>query len=84
MISSVVANLDSQFPIDATIAEIVSCAEMETGELIDDRLLPITIESADNKLMEQKLRWLQQLPGICFVDVVYVNWEIESGDPADS
>ncbi len=75
MISSVVAKLDGSNLIRETIETISKRPEFEVGELLGKRLLPIIIESTDNQAMESSTRWLQTLPSVLFVDVVYVNFE---------
>jgi hypothetical protein len=74
MISSVIIKLDPAGSDPASIIETVSSQpEFETGELVGSHSLPITIETETGDEMESKTRWLGQLPGVMFVDVVYVH-----------
>lgn len=76
MISSVIARLSAE-PCShaATIDQIAAHPNMETGELIDNRLLPITIDSPNKHEMENMTRWLQARDAVEFVDVVFVHFE---------
>ena len=78
MISSVIARLGSNSTnVESLINEITSRGGLEVGELIDGRLLPITIDASNGQDMEATTRWLQELNGIDFVDVVFVHFEEE-------
>lgn len=77
MISSVVARFTAQADVDRTIDAIVTRDGFEVGELIDGRLLPITIEASNNEDTEIATRWIQELPGVAQVDVTFVSWESE-------
>lgn len=81
MISSVIAKLNTEFgSLEKTLEEISSHPDMETGALVDDRLLPVTIESNGRNEMEELTRWLQSREGIAHVDVVFVHFE-EDDEP---
>ncbi len=82
MISSVIAKLSGdRDSLNRVLARIAAHSAVEAGELIDHRMLPITIETDDNLGMEETTRWLQSLDGVDFVDVVYVH--LTSDDSAD-
>ncbi|MFT5303488.1 MAG: nitrate reductase NapAB chaperone NapD [Mariniblastus sp.] len=76
MISSLIArlNVDAR-PLAATISEIESQPGIEIGELVDNRLLPVTLESPGSHEMENTTRLIQSLTGVDFVDVVYVHFD---------
>ncbi len=78
MISSVIVRLSATLSADlfTNIVESINRRSgMDVGELIDDRLLPLTIESTTNQEMEDTTRWLQSLKGVEIVDVVFVCFE---------
>lgn len=76
MISSVIAKLTQAEPtLGTTVQEIASHPHLEVGELIEKRLLPVTIDAPDHEEMESTTRWLQSLEGVEFVDVVFVHFE---------
>lgn len=76
MISSVIAKLDCG-PVNAeqTLKAIASHPRLEMGELIDGRMLPVTIEAEGNQETEEITRWMLSLEKIAFVDVVFVHFE---------
>ena len=77
MISSVIAKLDPTFADIAQTFEFISQRPgVEMGEVVDERSLPMTIESATSAETEETTRWLQELDGIEFVDVVFVHFEL--------
>ena len=77
MIAGVVATLsDDARHSNATIGAMKSSPNMEVGEFTEtSRRIPITIDSADQDEMEAMTRWLQDRPGVLFVDVVFVHFE---------
>lgn len=76
MISSLIARLNlNARPLASTIAEIESKPGVEIGDLIDNRLLPVTLEASSSQEMEEATRWIQGLAGVDFVDVVYVHFD---------
>ena len=76
MISSVIAKLNRQSPsLSQTIHQIAQRSGLEIGELVDHRLLPLTIDLPGNVETENTTRWLQSLPDVEFVDVVFVHFE---------
>ena len=50
---------------------------LDVGELLDSRLLPITIEATNHEKTEVATRWIQELTGVAQVDVTIVSWESE-------
>ncbi len=80
MISSVIAKLNcDRVAAQRVIEEITSHPELSVGELIDGRMLPITIDSHDNVEMETTTRWILAVDGVIFVDVVFVHFEEGDG-----
>lgn len=78
MISSVIAKLTQVETTQATTRlEIAEHPHLEVGELIENRLLPITIDAPNRQEMESTTRWLQSRVGVEFVDVVFVHFEDE-------
>lgn len=76
MISSVIVKLTSnRCDVEQTIKEIAAHPGIEAGNLIDSRLLPITIDAASKEEMEQTTRWLENLENTDFVDVVFIHFE---------
>ncbi|MEZ6093423.1 MAG: hypothetical protein R3C03_04175 [Pirellulaceae bacterium] len=76
MISSVIATFDCDLEtLERTKHQIDRNDSCESGELIENRKLPIVVEAIDNQEMETTTRWLQSLDGIEFVDVVFVSLE---------
>lgn len=80
MIASLVATLDKDI---ADLSEIVSRISRIPGvELSDAKAVtyrfPVMIDSPDPDSLEVITRRLQQIPGVAFVDVVFVHFEGES------
>ncbi len=80
MIASLVATLDKDI---AELSEIVSRISCIPGVEIGDtkavtHRLPVMIDSPDADSLEEITRRLQQIPGVAFVDVVFVHFEDES------
>ena len=76
MIASVIAKLVGEKDVrDQAVSDIASHPAMESGQLTEDRLLPVTIDTASEGEMQTVTRWLQSLDGVGFVDVVYVHFE---------
>jgi nitrate reductase NapAB chaperone NapD len=48
------------------------------GECDGDHL-PVAMEAASSQDAENEVRWLQDLPGVLFVDVVYVHESSDCG-----
>ena len=79
MISSAIARLSNDPASRNDVIRVLqSQVGIDTGDLIDDRLLPLTIEAGDATELESLTRWLQDLSGVETVDIVYVH--LESGD----
>lgn len=76
MIVSVIARFECDNDTQQrALAEIESHPAMETGQLVDNRLLPITIDSDSNESIEELTRWITTVGGVSFVDVVFVHGE---------
>ena len=78
MISSVIAKLTrDETKLGTTVQEIENHPHLQVGELIENRLLPITIEASNREETETTTRWLQSRSGVEMVDVVFVHFEGE-------
>lgn len=78
MISSVIAKLvQVEGMLGTTVQEIADHPGLEVGEIIENRLLPITIDAPSREETESTTRWLQALDGVEMVDVVFVHFEDE-------
>jgi nitrate reductase NapAB chaperone NapD len=76
MISSVIAKLDCNPEAAQHVVTTIQQREgLETGAIVDGRLLPITIESNGNRETEELTRWISSLDNVAFVDVIYVHFE---------
>ena len=76
VISSVIATFDCDLEtLVRTRHQIDRHAALEPGEPVDGRKLPIVMEAADHRELEETTRWLNSLDGIAFVDVVFVHLE---------
>jgi len=76
MISGVVATLDATSDRCAsTVSSVADHPLIEVGAMPEMRRLPMTIESVDQQEMEETTRWLQDLPAVLFVDIVFVHLE---------
>lgn len=78
MIASVIVRLDhdaDKNSIHETINSIRVHENVDVGELIRQTSLPATIECQSPAEMEAITRWLTSLPGVSFVDVVYVHFD---------
>ena len=76
MISSVIAKLNcDESTLRSNMGQIAAHPALDIGELVEGRSLPITIESGGNQETEQITRWIMSLPGVDFVDVVFVHFE---------
>ena len=78
MISSVIAKLNCA-PTDCLqlTQKLSAHPALEVGEIVGGHSLPITIDASGNQETEAITRWMQQLDGISFVDVVFVHFEEE-------
>ncbi len=80
MIASLIVTLDRDI---ANLSEIVSQISRVPGVELNDATafslrLPVMIDSPDPDSLEDITRRLQQIPGVAFVDVVFVHFEDES------
>ena len=77
MIASVVVTLsDNATTLSNTLVDIKSAPQIEAGEFADEsRRIPMTIDSSSRNDIEAVTRWLQDRPGVLFVDVVFVHFE---------
>ena len=77
MISSVIAKFEVGSELETTIHEIANHPHLDVGDVIEQRLLPITIDAPGRLETESTTRWLQSREGVEFVDVVFVHFEDE-------
>ena len=78
MISSVIARLSANVgSLASTMSQLTAHPLLEVGDLVDNRLLPITIDASTRFQMEDTTRWIQSLKNVEFVDVVLVHFEGE-------
>lgn len=83
MIASVVAHLQlAGSTFDDAINSIAGKHQIEFGELIDGRLLPMTIEAVTGKELDDIHQWLGSISEVEFVDVVFVQFEDATAEPA--
>ncbi len=80
MIASLIVTLDRDI---ANLSEIVSQISRVPGVELNDATafslrLPVMIDSPGPDSLEEITRRLQQIPGVAFVDVVFVHFEDES------
>jgi len=70
---------------DPAAAAAATAAIHERPELTPgaarDRWLPVALDAADDVESRAVHDWLHSLPGVEFVDVVYVNFEADSSEP---
>jgi nitrate reductase NapAB chaperone NapD len=80
MIASLVATLDRHAAdVAKTVSEISRIPGVELSDMTDlAHRLPVMIDSPDPDSLEDITRRLQQIPGVAFVDVVFVHFEDES------
>ena len=80
MIASLVVTLDSDIAdLPETVSQIsrIPGVELNDAKAFTHRL-PVMIDSPDPDSLEEVTRRLQQIPGVAFVDVVFVHFEDES------
>ena len=80
MIASLVATLDKDIADLSEIVSRISCipgVELSDAKAVIHRF-PVMIDSPDPDSLEEITRRLQQIPGVAFVDVVFVHFEDES------
>jgi len=80
MIAGLVAILDGHAAeLTETISQISRIPGVVPGDINDSaRRLPVMIDSPDPDSLEIITRRLQQIPGVAFVDVVFIHFEDES------
>ena len=84
MIASLIATLDKDIAnLSDTVSQISRIPGVELGDAkAFTHRLPVMIDSPDPDSLEEITRRLQQIPGVAFVDVVFVHFEDESdSDP---
>ena len=79
MISSGIARLSSKGGDFADVlAQLSAHPAIEVGELVNQSSLPLTIEAGSPDELERIHDWIRGLPGIEFMDVVFVFLQDES------
>lgn len=74
-VSGLVLTLSADPELSAqAISQLKARPELAPGEL-QDRWLPVAMETHDDAESRQLHDWLHALSGVEFVDVVYVNFE---------
>lgn len=82
--SGLVITLSSDAKLAATALDQIAARPEFTAEARQDRWLPVAMEACDDAQSRELHNWLHDLPGVEFVDVVYVNFneDIGLGAPA--
>ena len=85
MIASVVATLDvDDGSLPQITDQIAGLPNVEAGDFVAASCrLPIAIDSPNPAALEELTRELQKIPGVAFVDVVYVQFEDNVGIEGD-
>lgn len=68
---------------EQAVASLRARPEFTPGER-NDRWLPVALEAADDAESRAAHDWLNRLPGVDFVDVVYVNFSENDEAPASA
>lgn len=72
MIASAVIRFETASEKSPALRMLAGHSQIETGELVDEHSLPVTLEASDDQELEQLHDWVGSLPGVVFVDVVFV------------
>lgn len=85
MISSLVVTLKNDLrALPHTLSDLKSHAAIEVGQQFENRL-PATVAATDDGEMMAITRWIEELPEVAKVDVVFVHFENEANElPATS
>ena len=73
-------NQDEALASDA-VAQMFKRDEIQLGEL-DGRYMAAVLDTADSRASRELHRWIESLPGVDFVDVVYVGFDDHEGEPS--
>ena len=83
-ISGLVLTLSADAALaDQAVAKLHTRPEFTLGEC-NDRWLPVALDAADDAASRDLHDWLNALPGVEFVDVVYVDFSEDSEAPASA
>lgn len=74
-LSSLVVTLSDEPETAASTISTIAAHESVSVAPPEGRYLPLTIESADARVIHH---WLESLPGVRFVDVVFCSTEMDS------
>jgi hypothetical protein len=66
---------------EQAVASLRARPEFTPGER-NDRWLPVALEARDESARRDLHDWIETLPGVDFVDVVYVNFSDDDEAPA--
>lgn len=72
MISSVVAQFDSYEVLTSICERLAGWPGVEVGTPVQGCSLPLTLEAESPEALEDMHRWLRDLPGVQFIDVVCI------------
>lgn len=72
MISSAVIRFETDSDKSPAFQMLADHPQIQVGELVEERSLPVTLEASSNQELEQLHDWLGSLPEVVFVDVVFV------------
>lgn len=68
---------DSQKAASA-VEEMSARPDIEVGEL-NEKWLPVVVESSDEYESKQAVKWIEALPGVYFIDTVFSS--VDGDDP---
>ena len=77
-LSSLVVSLTTDETLAANTILEISANECITAEKAANNFLPVVIEAVDARPIHQ---WLESLPGVHYVDVVFCSTEIPQEEP---
>ncbi len=77
-LSSLVITLCDDTELATETTQTIAAHEAITAENAAGAYLPVAIESADARQIHQ---WLESLPGVLYVDVVFCSTEISNEEP---
>ncbi|MCI0537787.1 MAG: hypothetical protein L0Z50_21445 [Verrucomicrobiales bacterium] len=82
--SGLVITLSSDAQLAAqAVATLSARTEFTSGACLG-RWLPVAAEARDDAESRRLHDWLQALPGVEFVDVVYVNFDLDTVSPGQT
>jgi nitrate reductase NapAB chaperone NapD len=75
MISSVIVRLSEFAEVPHLLSQLETCSQIEVGVLVGGRSLPLTLEAHGNHESEALYEWIRHLPGVDFIDIVFVYFD---------